>query len=619
MQMQEYTNMTHQNIATWLESSFTQNATCPAIHVEGFFYSYEQVGHASIAIANAINNYQNNLKRRNIGILANRSIHAFTGIFGSLIAGHAYVPLNPGHPISRLEMIIRLASLDTIVLSEEGATVFEDLGKLFVNINVICPEPGEGIYKLVKKFKNHRFIFPDIGRSSTSNTNLIFAEDPAYIMFTSGSTGVPKGVLIKHKNACSYFRLMIDKFGFNSSDRHSSVHDISFDFSVHDIFLCILSGGCLFVLPKHALMSPTGYIRQHLLTVWSSVPSVAMMVSRLGGLSTRSLPSLRYTFFCGEALQLSTAQAWLNAACNSVLDNIYGPTEATVSITGYRYIAETPKTCFNGLVPIGLPYDGHHVRIVDGNSVEVIGEAIGELCLAGPQVASGYFENPSETIKRFVPFSDKPETIWYRTGDLVKRLKDGNLAFIGRLDEQIKVNGYRIELLEIEKAIRDLAGSQMAFCVPVISDSRLGVVDEIHAYIEGESENKLEEALLTDLSLMLPWYMVPSKIHYMSQLPINSNGKINKSVLQEICNSGCERYDKPRIDRDQISASVLKESECIKDNNLTLASNEDLEKRCCRCFKDLGEDMDLRGVGLIRIVNHEGRDDYICYVCLGGF
>ena len=611
--------MNHQTIAAWLEYSFDRNAIHGAIHVDDVLYNYEQVGHFSRIIADIINREQA-LSNKTVGILAIRSIHTYTGIFGTLMSGRAYVPLNPGHPIARLENIILTASLETIILSEECVMTFEALAPLFDHLCVICPEPGAGINELASRYKNHSFIFPNLEDCTTPSTNLALTDDPAYIMFTSGSTGVPKGVMIKNSNACSYFRYMIDKYDFNTNDRHSNVHDISFDFSVHDIFLSILSGGCLYVLPKSALMSPAEYIRQYSLTVWSSVPSVAMMISRLGLLKSGSLPSLRYSFFCGEALQVNTAKAWTDAACNSVLDNIYGPTEATVSITGYRYNSNTEKICVNGLVPIGIPYSDHHVKIIDDCTHNVTKGAIGELCLSGPQVASGYFENPSETNNRFISFSDSPGTVWYRTGDLVRRLDDGNLVFMGRLDEQVKVNGYRIELLEVEKAIRDITRNQMAVCVPVISDKRLGVVDEIHAYIEGERENHLSsEAIFNELSLKLPRYMIPSAIHYLNRLPLNTNGKINKTSLQEMCNAGCNC--EPNFDTITQDSIETEFNSGDRNNTIDLMSTNanEVDKQCCRCFKNLNEDKVLRGLGLIRIINHEGKDDYVCYVCLGGF
>ena len=563
---------------------------------------------------------QADVDKKPIGIFANRNIYAFAGIFGALIAGRAYVPLNPNNPADRLSKIMNAASIDTVILAEEFSEAFGKLGSLFTGLNIICLDPGEAVRKLVKQLPQHHFIFPNKDACIDEITVEASPEDAAYILYTSGTTGVPKGILIKHKNVCAMVNFMIGKYGFNASDKHSNVHDLSFDFSVHDIFLCILSGGCLYVLPKSQLFSPVEYIKSKMLTVWSSVPSIAMMMSRLGALEPGCLPSLRYSFFCGEALQVSTAQAWHEAASNAILENIYGPTEATVSITGYRYDeVSTPTICVNGLVPIGLPYEGHRTLVIDENGADVMQGTIGELYLCGPQVASGYYKNIPETIKSFKVLLKDSKLVWYKTGDLVKELPGGILVFMGRLDEQVKVNGYRIEILEVEKALREVTGNQMAVCIPVISDKKLGVTDAIHAYLEGDSGSFNNEAILLQLETKLPWYMIPSTIHVLGKLPLNSNGKINKKVLQELSiKGGVGTVDENSVKSSNPGNHHSAEKE-PSDRELNLRSNQTVAPHCYRCFKDLKEDKALRGVGLIRIVNHQGNDGFICHVCLGGF
>jgi amino acid adenylation domain-containing protein len=606
-------------ISSGLKESFTRHAALAAIHVNETYYTYKQLEEMASMIARPIVE-QADADKKPIGIFANRNIYAFAGVFGALIAGRAYVPLNPNNPAERLSKIIDAASIDTVILAEEFSEAFGKLGSLFSGLNIICLDPGEAVRKLAKQLPQHHFIFPNRDTCVDELRIDVSPEDAAYILYTSGTTGVPKGILIKHKNANAMVNFMIGKYGFNTSDKHSNVHDLSFDFSVHDIFLCILSGGCLYVLPKSQLFSPVEYIKSKMLTVWSSVPSIAMMMSRLGALEPACLPSLRYSFFCGEALQVSTAQAWQEAARSSIIDNIYGPTEATVSITGYRYDEQTtPTICVNGLVPIGLPYEGHRTLLIDENGAPVTQGTIGELCLCGPQVASGYYKNSTETLKSFKALLKDSESVWYKTGDLARELPNGILVFMGRLDEQVKVNGYRIEILEVEKALREVTGNQMAVCIPVISDKKLGVTDAIHAYLEGDRSSFDNEAILQQLETKLPWYMIPTTIHVLGKLPLNSNGKINKKLLQELSVNGNEAT----VDETSLKSSKPGSHHSIEkepsDQELNLRSNQTVDPRCYRCFKDLKEDKALRGLGLIRIVNHQGKDDFICHVCLGGF
>jgi amino acid adenylation domain-containing protein len=563
--------------------------------------------------------------RRPVGILSSKSVSTFTGIFGTLLSGRAYVPLNPLNPIERLIKIFKTVELNTIILSNECAKIFEELGKCVTKINVICPIRTDELIKVASKFSNHNFIFLSLSSKSQPFIAEVSAEDPAYIMFTSGTTGYPKGIMIRHRNVCAYMDYFINTYNFQSSDRHSNTHDISFDVSVHDIFVSALTGGCLYVLSKEELISPVEVINKYELTIWSSVPSLAMLASTLKLLKPSNMPSLRYSFFCGEALQLSTAKNWQEAADNSVVVNVYGPTEATISILGYIFDRSiTPEISINGMVPIGLPYSGHSAIIIGEDLLEINAVETGELCIAGPQIASGYYKNCPETKEKFIELTNKPGLIFYRTGDLAKKIDNDIFVFLGRRDDQIKLNGYRIEIAEIEKVLRDITQNQMSICVPVSTDLNLGVIDEIHAYIEGEADDYQYEAIFERFSEILPKYMIPSSIHFIEKMPLNLNGKIDKKNIVELFNKKESEKLNKKMKESTSSKSVQTQSYNIKE-----VGNKDGEKnevhipinrfRCARCFKDLNEDKSFRGFGLIKIVNSEGKDDFVCNVCLMGF
>jgi non-ribosomal peptide synthetase component F len=226
--------------------------------------------------------------------------------------------------------------------------------------------------------------------------------DTAYLLFTSGSTGVPKGVAVSQSNAVAYMEYAAKRFGMHSGDRCSQNFDLTFDLSVHDLFTCWDAGQRWFPTPSRR-SRPATLVDEQRLTCWFSVPSVAMFASKLGLLEPGAFPTLRWSLFCGEALSASLAEAWQQAANNSVLENLYGPTEATIAITYYRWDSETsPAECVRGLVPIGWPFDGQQVCAVNEDLTPVpVGES-GELCLGGSQVTRGYLNDPEKTAKSFV-------------------------------------------------------------------------------------------------------------------------------------------------------------------------------------------------------------------------
>jgi len=563
-----------------------------AVHVQDEIYTYGYLYNQSDAIRKIINNITNEPNQL-IGVLCYRSFEAYSGIIGTLFSKNAYLPLNPNNPVDKLKKIINVSECKMIILGEECADVFSGLVDIKRPLILICPKPGEKIKQLQVTNSHHTFIFPDQTSTSDIDVNkIISGNDPAYMMFTSGSTGDPKGIIVSHKNLYSYCIYSIERYQFNGNDRVSQMFDITFDLSVHDIVTTLLSGACLYVLPKNYIMSPGPFIRKHELTIWFSVPSIAMFMGRMKVLQKNSLPSLRYSLFCGEGLPCHTAAQWKSAAPNTIVDNLYGPTEATIAFMDYRWHSDlSDEQCINGLVPIGTPFTGIHVKLIkEGQEVD-FGE-IGELCVHGDQVVSGYYKNDQLTKEKFISLPDNHDKIWYRTGDLAKNIDSHNYAFLGRVDDQLQVRGNRVEMQEIDKVIRDAAMNQMAISIAILSEDNENIAEDIVAFIEGDNENKSENEILDYCSSVLPDYMVPSKIYFIDSMPMNQNGKIDKKELY----------------------SKLSDI----DNSISVDNQDDAI--CCReCLKGLEEDADLNGVGLIRIVSHDGKDDYICHVCLKGF
>lgn len=465
-------------------------------------------------------------------VLGSRSATAYASVLGILGAGKGYVPLNPRFPAERTRKMLTLSGCRVLVVGREA---LEQLPKLLTEIGcpltVIlpdCPDAAE----LRGAFPRHRFVSCiEMSRSEGFAFDMeVDSSAVAYLLFTSGSTGVPKGVPIRHLSLRSYIEYIANRYEVNELDRFSQQFDLTFDLSVHDMFVCWERGACLFCVPEKSVMLPARFIRERELTMWFSVPSVSALLSKMRLLEPRSFPSLRFSLFCGEPLAAAHAQQWQEAASNSMVENLYGPTEATIAISHYRWNpSKSSQECLNGVVPIGTVFDGQQFRIVDPERREV--SENGELCLAGSQVTEGYWNNPEGTRRQFVRFAETGETPWYRTGDLVKRGENACLHYLGRIDQQVKIRGYRVELQEIELALRNASGAEQVVAVawPVTDASADGVV----AFLSGASTVD-DLYILNRCRDVLPEYMVPRKIYRVEEMPLNDNGKNDRKKLLKL-------------------------------------------------------------------------------------
>jgi amino acid adenylation domain-containing protein len=586
------TDLVKYDIGDNLERMMSKYSEHNAVHVQDEIYTYGYLYNQSDAIRKIINNITDE-PNQFIGILCYRSIEAYSGIIGTLLSKNAYLPLNPNHPIDKIEKILAISECKTIILGEEAADLFSQLLMIEAELTVICPNPGSKIKRLKSLQSNHNFIFSNEFPLDVDKKINVSGSDPAYLMFTSGSSGEPKGIVVSHKNLFTYISYIINTYDFGEMDRISQAPDISFDLSIQDIFSAFLSGGCLYVLPKKVMMAPSKYINDHGLTIWTSVPSVGVFMSRMKQLSENSLPTLRCSLFCGEGLPCEMASQWELAAPNSKIINFYGPTEATVMFMSYAWSSESVETrqCFNGLVSIGKPFNNMQVRLIDGNKEVPYGE-IGELYIHGDQVINGYYKNKALTNEKFVYLPDEENKKWYRTGDLARKIDYENYAFVGRVDDQFQIRGNRVEMLEIDKTIRDAVGHQMAISIPILVDNNKNLAEDIVAFVEREGCAKSQNNIIDYCKSVLPDYMVPSEIYFIESMPLNQNGKIDKKEL----------YSK------------------LSDIDIFSSDENQGDAICCAvCLKSLDEDADLNGVGLIRIISHDGKDDYICHVCLKGF
>jgi len=447
-----------------------------------------------------------------VAVLASRGLEAYAAILGIAAAGRGYVPLNPKFPRERLAIMLAASGCRTLVV---GA----DCGALAREVVAGSPHPPS----LVALDDALPPAPPPLDPS-------VSPEATAYLLFTSGSTGQPKGVPISNANVGAYLRYATSRYDVRPGDRCSQTFDLTFDLSVHDLFVCWAAGATLCPVPDRQLMLPAQFLKQQRLTAWFSVPSVAAALARARLLKPASFPSLRLALFCGEPLPATLAADFQAAAPGAILENLYGPTETTIAITRYRWsAADSPSACVHGIVPIGEMFDEHACVVVSDAGTPVgVGEP-GELCLSGPQVARGYWNDPERSALSFTPIEGRAG-VFYRTGDRVRQDAKGCLYYLGRRDHQVKIGGFRVELQEVEAALRLGAGTDQAVAVPwPIGDTN---PSSLVAALGGASVAS-DARVLEACRARLPAYMVPRQIFRFPELALNANGKLDRRAVAQ--------------------------------------------------------------------------------------
>ncbi len=464
-----------------------------------------------------------------VAILAGRTPTAFAGVLGTLISGAAYVPLNVAFPDARNRLILERSGAAAVVADDEGIRQLPGILADTLSDTVVVAD-GQGSPTAAID-PGHPVVTTQDASAVMPPRQTVYPNALAYLMFTSGSTGVPKGVAVSHANVRAFVERMTPRYRLTPSDRVSQMFDLTFDLSVFDQFMTWEAGACLVCPTRAQLLNPAGFIQDNELTVWFSVPSVAMFMRRLGVLAPSSLPSLRWSLFCGEPLPADLAEAWRAAASGSTVENLYGPTELTIACTVYRWDGErSRRDCTHGIVPIGEPFTGLDAMLVDRSLCEVPPGAEGELIVSGDQVTLGYWDDADRTDAAFVTPPGRGTT-YYRTGDLVtRRAADAPLCYLGRLDHQVKILGHRVELLEIEAELRVAAGRD---AVAAVGWPRTGIgVGGVVAFVAGSGVDAA--GVRATLASRLPPYMVPRVIRELPELPLNSNGKIDRGALEAL-------------------------------------------------------------------------------------
>ncbi len=471
-----------------------------------------------------------------VGIHLHRSISSIVGALGILKAGATYVPIDPLCPPHRLGYIVNKCGTRVLITSheklpniEQGFSAGSPL-KTIVVMNGLDAAPGSFVSTEIIDWKKLR----ETAREDAPHVNAIDA-DLAYILFTSGSTGNPKGVMLSHLNSLTFVNSAHDFFQITAADRFSNICPLHFDMSVFDLFVAFKAGATVVVIPEVSAKFPVKLaesIETNKITVWNSVPSALSLLATYKNLHHHDLSSLRLILFAGEMFPLKYLRRLQEIIPRSRYCNMYGQTEANSS-TSY-WVDHLPPEA-RGSLPIGRPLPNFDVFALDESGREVTEPGReGELYVRSLTVAAGYWGEPEKTENAFVGNPLRPDLNEkvYRTGDLVHLDAEGNYVFVGRKDHMIKSRGYRIEIGEIETVLCDHPKVKNAVVIPV-PDELIG--NRIVAVVELSESGMIDnEDILRYCASKLPRYMMPEAVRFCESLPVTSSGKVDRNKLSDL-------------------------------------------------------------------------------------
>jgi len=482
-----------------------------------------------------------------VGICVERSLEMVVGLLGILKAGGAYVPLDPEYPAERLAFLLRDSAAPVLLTRKRQLPSLPDCPA-----RVLCLDADAS-------------TFADM--SDANPAPLATPDNLAYVIYTSGSTGVPKGVLVSHDNVVRLFRATQPWFDFDRRDVWTLFHSFAFDFSVWEIWGALIHGGRLVVVPAAVTRSPREFYQLLLderVTVLNQTPSAfrPLIAADQAARGAGEL-SLRLVIFGGEALELESLRPWFlhHGDQKPQLVNMYGITETTVHVT-YRPLRLADLDDAPGSV-IGRPIPDLRLYVLQSNGQPAPPGVPGEICVGGAGVARGYLNRPELTAEKFIPdpFRGQPEARLYRSGDLARYLPDGDIVYLGRIDQQVKIRGYRIELGEVEAVlgqhpqVRDRA---------VVARQDISGENRLVAYVVPRDSVAFTYGQLRDyLKPKLPAYMIPSALVVLDSLPLTANGKLDRRAFPEPSGGGAVApggYTAPRTEVEEKLAIMWAEA-----------------------------------------------------------
>lgn len=447
--------------------------------------------------------------RKPIPVLMEKGINALAVFFGAVYAGDFYVFLNPDLPENRLKSIFEILESDILITDQEHV-------------------------EIASKISNNYILFEDIKDSQIDEIKLekikqqSMSLDPLYVNFTSGSTGKPKGVVVDNKSVIEFIDLFTDKFHITDQDIIANQAPFDFDVSVKDIYSAISTGATLVIVPKKMFSKPAellDYLCDNKVTTLIWAVSALCLITTFHGLDYKVPETVNKILFSGEVMPLKHLKIWIEHLPKAMFVNLYGPTEVTCNCT--YYIIDNNKE-YENKIPIGVTFDNKEIILLDEkNNIVSNTNAVGEICVRSNTLALGYYGEKELSDKSFIqnPLNNKYRDLLYKTGDLGYYDQDNNLVFSGRKDFQIKHQGHRIELEEIQIAMEKIDEIKRACVIYNEEKSR------IYGFYIGDIDKKEIHSKLLEL---LPVYMIPNILRKVEEFPLNKNGKIDRKALMEM-------------------------------------------------------------------------------------
>lgn len=443
-----------------------------------------------------------------VPIMADKTVITLEYLFAALYAGCFYSFIEASFPDSRIESMLKTLDASYIIadLKFEKKLASQNIKPLFM-----------------KNLAEMNIEYNDSVRQRIIDTDLVYAN------FTSGSTGIPKAVGVSHRCVIDFITCFVETFNITSEENLANQAPLDFDVSVKDIFSAVFTGASVHLIPKMFFSFPTkllDYLVDREITTLIWAVSALCIISTLDGFKYKVPKQIRKIMFSGEVMPIKHLHIWQKFLPNAQYINLYGPTEITCNCTYHIIDNEIPE---DGVIPIGLPFKNERVFLLDEDEKLVTQPDIeGEICVSGTCVVPGYYNNPDKTNEVFVqnPLQNRHYERIYRTGDLGKIGKDGLFYYSGRKDFQIKLNGHRIELGEVEGTIMEI--ESISRCCCIFENNK------VTAFYTGKECDKKE--IVKFLREKLPTFMIPSDLIYLEQFTLNKNGKIDRNVLKEIIN-----------------------------------------------------------------------------------
>lgn len=473
--------------------------------------NYKELWQQSEQIANCILTKRLS-KKSPIMVYGHMEPGMIVSFLGSVKAGHPYIPVDTSIPFDRIERICKSSHSELLINVSSLPLKLESTSIQIISYDQIGTNIMESI--------------------TVESTNWVSDDDNFYIIYTSGSTGNPKGVQISANNLQSFINWMIEDFPIHGQHCFLNQAPFSFDLSVMDLYPALATGGSIFAITKEMIARPKilfEALKKSNIQVWTSTPSFVQMCLMDPSFNEELLPELSCFLFCGEILPVTISRLLLERFPKAKVFNTYGPTEATVAITSVE-ITQDIVNQYQSL-PVGCPKSDIKLFLLDENGKEVaIGEK-GEIIIVGPSVSKGYLGEPKLTEKAFYQIDGN---MAYRTGD-AGYMENNLLFYKGRIDFQIKLHGYRMELEEIEHHIADSHYVKTAVVVPVYQNEKAEYLTAVivPSHHDFEKEYQLTSAIKKELGERLPAYMIPRKFVYQEELPMTPNGKIDRKLIKE--------------------------------------------------------------------------------------